>query len=177
MVIRFSVINQRRLTSRCTGPVTSMLYRSSAFVFYFRMMPVVASVRGARFVKVTLAGLITVLHGIITACELALKTNVFRFLASTRGAQLAGSVIKPLHNQSLHGSGQRSLFVLTQTFSPAPWTWCYTMNPWKTQPLLNIYILRDGLVCCAWIWAVYFCYIGQIDIEAIQDTTRNFSCI
>jgi hypothetical protein len=58
--------------------------------------------------------------GLITARELVLKTNVFRFLVSTRCARLAGSVIKPLHNQSLHGSGPRSLFVLTQTVSPAP---------------------------------------------------------
>jgi hypothetical protein len=97
-----------------------MLYRSSAFVFYFRIMSAVASVRGARFVKVTLAGLMTFLSELITACELVLKTKVFRFLVSTRGVRLAGSVFKPLSNQSLHGSGQRSLFVLTQTFSPAP---------------------------------------------------------
>ena len=101
-------------------PLILMLYRSSAFVFYFRMMSAVASVRGARFVKVTLAGLMTALFVFIATRELVLKTNVFRFLVSTRGAQLAGSVIKPLHNQSLHGSGPRSLFVLTQTFTPAP---------------------------------------------------------
>jgi hypothetical protein len=66
-------------------PVTLMLYRSSAYAFYFRMMPALASVRGARFVKVMLTGLMTVLHGIISACELVLKTNVFRFLVSTPG--------------------------------------------------------------------------------------------
>ena len=97
-----------------------MLYRSSAFVLYFRMVPVMALVRGAQFVKVTFAGLMTVLPAFITACELVLKTGVFRFLASTRGVRLAGSMFKPLSNQSLHGSGQRSLFLLTQTFSPAP---------------------------------------------------------
>ena len=84
------------------------------------MMFAVTSVRGAQIVKVTLADLVTVLHGIIAARELVLKTNVFRFLVSTRGVRLAGSMIKPQSNQSLHGSGQRSLFVLTQTFSPAP---------------------------------------------------------
>jgi hypothetical protein len=62
----------------------------------------------------------TFFFGFITVCELVLKTNIFRFLVLTRGAQLAGSVIKPLHNQSLHGSGPRSLFVLTQIVSPAP---------------------------------------------------------
>jgi hypothetical protein len=97
-----------------------MLYRSSAFVFYFRMMSVVASVRGARFVKVTLTDLMSVFPGYTAARELVLKTNVFRFLVSTRGVRLAGSMFKPLSNQSLHGSGQRSLFVLTQTVSPAP---------------------------------------------------------
>ena len=95
-----------------------MLYRSSAFVVRFRMMFAVTSVRSSQFVKVTLAGLMTVLHGIIAARELALKTSVFRFLASTRGSRLAGSVIKPLHNQPLHGSGPRSLFVFTKTVSP-----------------------------------------------------------
>jgi hypothetical protein len=97
-----------------------MLYRSSAFVFYFRMMSALASVRGARFVKATLAGLMTALFGFVTARELVLKTNVFRFLALTRGVRLAGSVIKPLHNQPLHGSGPRSLFVFTPIVSPAP---------------------------------------------------------
>jgi hypothetical protein len=58
--------------------------------------------------------------GFITTHELVLKTNVFRFLVSTRGSRLAGSVIKPLHNQPLHGSGPRSLFMFTQTVSPAP---------------------------------------------------------
>ena len=84
------------------------------------MMSVVASVRGAQFVKVTLAGLMTVLHGIIAACELALKTDVFRFLVSTRGARLAGSMIKPLSNQSLHGSGPRTIFLFAEIVSPAP---------------------------------------------------------
>jgi hypothetical protein len=83
-------------------------------------MSAVTSVRGAQFVKDTLALLMTVLPGIITACELVSKTNVFRFLVSIRGARLAGSMIKPLPNQSLHGSGPRSLFVFTQTVSPAP---------------------------------------------------------
>jgi hypothetical protein len=100
--------------------VTSMLYRSSAFVFYFRMMSAVASVRGARFVKVTLAGLMTILPELITACELVLKTNVLRFLVLSRGVRLAGSMFKPLSNQSLHGSGPRSFFVFTKTVSPAP---------------------------------------------------------
>jgi hypothetical protein len=58
--------------------------------------------------------------GFITARELVLKTNVFRFLVSTRGSRLAGSVIKPRHNQPLHGSGPRSLFMFAQTVSPAP---------------------------------------------------------
>jgi hypothetical protein len=62
----------------------------------------------------------TLFFGFITAHELVVKINVFRFLVSTRGARLAGSVIKPLHNQSLHGSGPRALFVFTKTVSPAP---------------------------------------------------------
>ena len=101
-----------------------MLDRSSAFVFYFRMMSAVASVRGARFVKVTLAGLMTALSELITACELVLKTKVFRFLVSTRGARLAGSVFKPLSNQSLHGSGPRTLFLFAEIVSPAPLPQC-----------------------------------------------------
>ena len=84
------------------------------------MASVVTSIRGAQFVKVTSAGLMAFFFGFITARELDLKTNVFRFLVSTRGVRLAGSMFKPQSNQSLHGSGQRSLFVLTQTFSPAP---------------------------------------------------------
>jgi hypothetical protein len=84
------------------------------------MVPVVASVRGARFVKVTLAGLITALFGFITACELVLKTGVFCFLVSTRGMRLAGSMFKPLSNQSLHGSGPRTLFLFAEIVSPAP---------------------------------------------------------
>ena len=84
------------------------------------MVSVVTSVRGAQFLKETLIDPMTVLHELITACELVMKTSVFRFLVSTRGMRLAGSMFKPLSNQSLHGSGQRSLFVLTQTFSPAP---------------------------------------------------------
>ena len=125
----------RSLTSRCTGAdhgcffYLPTLFRPPreldiipliCFYSYIRMMPVVTSVRGAHFVKDTLVGLITVLPVFITAHELVLKTNVFRFLVSTRCARLAGSVIKPLHNQPLHGSGLRSLFVLTQTVSPAP---------------------------------------------------------
>jgi hypothetical protein len=84
------------------------------------MVSVVTSVRGAQFLKETLIDPMTVLHELITACELVMKTSVFRFLVSTRGMRLAGSMFKPLSNQSLHGSGQRSLFVLTQTVSPAP---------------------------------------------------------
>jgi hypothetical protein len=84
------------------------------------MKPALTSVRCAQFVKVTLVDFMTVLPGFITARELVLKTNVFRFLISTRGVRLAGSVIKPLHNQSLHGSGPRSFFVFTKTVSPAP---------------------------------------------------------
>jgi hypothetical protein len=90
------------------------------FCPYFRMMFVVTSVRGAQSVKVTLALLMTVFPGIITACELVLKTGVFRFLVSTRGVRLAGSLFKPQPNQSLHGSGPRSLFVFTKIVSPAP---------------------------------------------------------
>ncbi len=101
-------------------PVNLMLYRSSAFVVRFRTAFSVSLVFVAQFVKVTSTGLMTFFFGFITAHEPVLKTNVFRFLVSTRCAQLAGSVIKPLHNQSLHGSGPRSLFVLTQTVSPAP---------------------------------------------------------
>jgi hypothetical protein len=97
-----------------------MLYRSSAFVFYFRMVSVVASVRSARFVKVTLTCLMTVFPELIAACELVLKTNVFRFLVSTRGMRLAGSMIKPLSNQSLHGSGPRTFFLFAEIVSPAP---------------------------------------------------------
>jgi hypothetical protein len=84
------------------------------------MMPVVASVRGARFVKVTLAGLMTVLPELITACELVLKTSVLRFLVLTRGVRLAGSMFKPLSNQSLHGSGPRTIFLFAEIVSPAP---------------------------------------------------------
>ena len=84
------------------------------------MMFAVTSVRGAHFVKVTLAGLMTVLPIFITAHELILKTNVFRFLVSTRGARLAGSMFKPLSNQSLHGSGPRTLFLFAEIVSPAP---------------------------------------------------------
>ena len=62
----------------------------------------------------------TFFFGLITAFELVLKTNVFRFLISTRGVRLAGSMIKPLHNQPLHGSGPRSLFVFAKIVSPAP---------------------------------------------------------
>jgi hypothetical protein len=97
-----------------------MLYRSSAFVVRFRMMFAVTSVRSSQFVKVTLTGLMTALHGIIAARELILKTDVFRFLVSTRGARLAGSMIKPLSNQSLHGSGPRTIFLFTEIVSPAP---------------------------------------------------------
>jgi hypothetical protein len=97
-----------------------MLYRSSAFVVRFRTAFSVPYVFSAQFVKVTPTGLMTFFLRIITARELVLKTNVFRFLVSTRGSRLAGSVIKPLHNQPLHGSGPRSLFVLTQAVSPAP---------------------------------------------------------
>jgi hypothetical protein len=97
-----------------------MLYRSTAFVFYFRMMFAVTSVRGAHFVKDTLVGLMTVLPVFITAHELVLKINVFRFLVSTRGVRLAGSMIKPLSNQSLHGSGPCTLFLFPITVSPAP---------------------------------------------------------
>ena len=84
------------------------------------MMSAVISVRGAQFMKITLTSLMTVLPGITTAHELILKTNVFRFLVSIRGVRLAGSVIKPQPNQSLHGSGPRALFVFTKTVSPAP---------------------------------------------------------
>jgi hypothetical protein len=84
------------------------------------MMSAVTPVCGAQFVKDTLVGFMTVLPGFITARELVLKTNVFRFLVSTRGVRLAGSLFKPQPNQSLHGSGPRSLFVFTKTVSPAP---------------------------------------------------------
>ena len=97
-----------------------MLYRSSAYAFISELRLSVSLVFGAQFVKVTPAGLMAFFFGFITARELVLKTNVFRYLISTRGARLAGSMIKPLHNQPLHGSGLRSLFVLTQTVSPAP---------------------------------------------------------
>ena len=84
------------------------------------MMPVVTSVHGAQFVKVTLACLMTALPELITACELVLKTSVFRFLVSTRGVRLAGSMFKPLSNQSLHGSGPRTFFLFAEIVSPAP---------------------------------------------------------
>ena len=83
------------------------------------MMPAVTLVRGAQFVKVTLAGLLLALPGLITACELVLKTNVFRFLVSTRGVRLAGSAIKPLHNQPLHGSGPRMPFLFADKIGRA----------------------------------------------------------
>jgi hypothetical protein len=97
-----------------------MLYRSSAHIFLSELRCFVSLVFGAQFVKVTPTDLITFFFGFITARELVVKTNVFRFLASTRGVRLAGSVIKPLYNQPLHGSGPRSFFVFTQTVSPAP---------------------------------------------------------
>ena len=97
-----------------------MLYRSSAYAFISELRLSVSLVFGAQFVKVTSPGPMALFLGLITARELVLKTNVFRFLVSTRGARLSGSVIKPLHNQSLHGSGPRSLFVFTKTVSPAP---------------------------------------------------------
>ena len=97
-----------------------MLYRSSAHIFLSELRCFVSLVFSAQFVKVTSAGLMAFFFGFITARELDLKTNVFRFLVSTRGVRLAGSVIKPLHNQPLHGSGPRSFFVFTQIVSPAP---------------------------------------------------------
>ena len=97
-----------------------MLYRSSAYAFISELRLSVSLVFGAQFVKVTPTGLMAFFLGFITARELALKTNVFRFPVSTRGVRLAGSMIKPLHNQPLHGSGPRSFFVLTHTVSPAP---------------------------------------------------------
>jgi hypothetical protein len=84
------------------------------------MASVVTSVRGAQFVKDTLIDPMTVLHELITACELAVKTNVFRLLVSTRGVRFAGSMIKPLSNQSLHGSGPRTFFLFAEIVSPAP---------------------------------------------------------
>jgi hypothetical protein len=33
-----------------------------------------------------------------------------------------------MSNQSLHGSGPRVLFLFVDTFSSAPWTWCYTAH-------------------------------------------------
>jgi hypothetical protein len=97
-----------------------MLYRSSACAFITELRLSVSLVFSAQFVKVTSTDLMAFFFGFITARELVLKTSVLRFLVSTRGARLAGSVIKPLHNQPLHGSGPRSLFVLTKTVSPAP---------------------------------------------------------
>jgi hypothetical protein len=84
------------------------------------MVSVVTSVRGAQFVKDTLIDPMAALPELITACELVLKTDVFRFLVSTRGMRLVGSMFKPLSNQSLHGSGPRTLFLFPVTVSPAP---------------------------------------------------------
>ena len=84
------------------------------------MVSVVTSVRGAQFVKDTLIDPMTVLPELITACELVMKTSVFRFLVSTRGMRLAGSMFKPLSNQSLHGSGPRTFFLFAEIVSPAP---------------------------------------------------------
>ena len=84
------------------------------------MMSAVTPVCGAQFVKDTLVGFMTVLPRLITACELVLKTNVFRFLVLTRGVRLAGSMFKPLSNQSLHGSGPRTIFLFAEIVSPAP---------------------------------------------------------
>ena len=84
------------------------------------MVSIVTLVRGAQFVKDTLIDPMTVLPELITACELVVKKNVFRFLVSTRGMRLAGSMIKPLSNQSLHGSGPRTLFLFAEIVSPAP---------------------------------------------------------
>jgi hypothetical protein len=108
------------MSSGLAFPVTFMLYRSSAFVVRFRMMFAVTSVRRSQFVKVTLADLMTVLHGIIAAREIVFKSDVFRFLVSTRGVRLAGSMFKPLSNQSLHGSGPRTFFLFAEIVSPAP---------------------------------------------------------
>ena len=94
------------------------------FYSYFRMMPTITSIRDARLVKGASDGLMTVLPELITACELVLKINVFRFLVSTRGMRLAGSMIKPLSNQSLHGSGPCTFFLFAEIVSPAPWPQC-----------------------------------------------------
>ena len=106
--------------NRSARPVTSMLYRSSAYAYISELHFSVSCVFGAQFVTMTSTYLMTFFFVLITARELVLKKDVFRFLVSTRGARLAGSMIKPLHNQSLHGSGPRSLFVFTKTVSPAP---------------------------------------------------------
>ena len=111
---------RRDIGLRCAIRDSHVGWTYAYFYSYVRMLSVVTSVRGAQFVKVTLAGLMTVLPELITAREFALKTNVFRFLVSTRGMRLAGSMIKPLSNQSLHGSGPRTIFLFAEIVSPAP---------------------------------------------------------
>jgi hypothetical protein len=37
-------------------------------------------------------------------------------------------MIKPLSNQSLHGSGPHTIFLFAEIVSPAPWPQCYTAH-------------------------------------------------
>ena len=111
---------RRDIGSLCANRERYVGWPNDYLYSYIRMVPVVTSARGAQFMKDTLVGLMTVLPVFITAHELVLKTNVFRFLVSTRGARLAGSMFKPLSNQSLHGSGPRTFSLFPVTVSPAP---------------------------------------------------------
>ena len=111
---------RRDIGSLCANRERYVGWPNDCLYSYIRMVPVVASVRGAKFVKDTLIDLMTALPELITACELVVKTSVFRFLVSTRGVRLAGSMFKPLSNQSLHGSGPRTFSLFPVTVSPAP---------------------------------------------------------
>jgi hypothetical protein len=111
---------RRDIDSLCANRERYVGWPNDYLYSYIRMVPVVTSARGAQFMKDTLVGLMTVLPVFITVHELVLKTNVFRFLVSTRGMRLAGSMIKPLSNQSLHGSGPHTIFLFAEIVSPAP---------------------------------------------------------
>ena len=111
---------RRDIGSLCANRERYVGWPNDCLYSYIRMVLVVTSARGAQCVKDTLVGLMTVLPELITACELLLKTNVFRFLVLTHGVRLAGSGIKPLSNQSLHGSGPRTFFLFAEIVSPAP---------------------------------------------------------
>ena len=65
---------RRDIGLRCAIRDSYVGWTYAYFYSYARMVSVVTSVRGAQFVKVTLACLMTVLLELITAFELVLKT-------------------------------------------------------------------------------------------------------